>query len=198
MKRGSSKKHGGSAKIQDALYRIAELASSASDMREFYAQIHDIVGKLMYAHNFFIALYDADTKLLNYPYYADAVDPDMPDPDTWQPMGTGASSRYDCLRVTCRTKHSTSRQKRLNTLIAAGRDRARSARIGSDWVGVPLKVDGQPIGAMVSRPMSPARATRQGRRAAQLRRPACRVGAQSRSRDRGDEAPARGNQPARR
>ena len=37
------------AKVQDALYRIAELASAAQDLQEFYAAVHAIVGELMYA-----------------------------------------------------------------------------------------------------------------------------------------------------
>ena len=46
------------AKVQDALYRIAELAGAARDMQEFYAAVHAVVGELMYAENLFIALYD--------------------------------------------------------------------------------------------------------------------------------------------
>ena len=77
------------AKLQDALYRITEMASAANDMAEFYAGIHRIVGELTFADNFFIALYDADSQMLNYPYYRDQVDLDVPDPDAWEPMGTG-------------------------------------------------------------------------------------------------------------
>ena len=32
--------------LQSALYRIAETASAAQDMQEFYADIHHIVGEL--------------------------------------------------------------------------------------------------------------------------------------------------------
>ena len=45
-------------KVQNALYRIAETASIAEDMQAFYAEMHRIVGELMYAGNFYIALYD--------------------------------------------------------------------------------------------------------------------------------------------
>ena len=48
------------AKVQDALYRIAELASAAQDMQEFYRATHEVVGELMYARNFFIALWDKE------------------------------------------------------------------------------------------------------------------------------------------
>ena len=37
------------AKVQDALYRIAELAGAARDMQELYAAVHAVVGELMYA-----------------------------------------------------------------------------------------------------------------------------------------------------
>jgi hypothetical protein len=51
------------AKIQAALYRIADAASAVKDMQEFYAEMHRIVGELMYAENFFIALHDKTTGL---------------------------------------------------------------------------------------------------------------------------------------
>jgi hypothetical protein len=38
--------------VQTALYRIADAASAAEDMPEFYAAIHQIVGQLMVAKNF--------------------------------------------------------------------------------------------------------------------------------------------------
>ena len=45
-------------KVEDALYRIADTASSIHDMAEFYPAMHAIVGELMNAENFYIALYD--------------------------------------------------------------------------------------------------------------------------------------------
>ena len=51
------------AQVQDALYRIAELASAAQDMQEFYRAIHEVVGELMFAPNLFIALWDEERRL---------------------------------------------------------------------------------------------------------------------------------------
>ena len=45
-------------RLQRALYRIAEISSSVQDMPGFYASIHRIVGELMYARNFYLALQD--------------------------------------------------------------------------------------------------------------------------------------------
>ncbi len=65
------------------------MASAASDLTEFYRAMHEIVSDLTYGENFFIALYDAENSTMNYPYYADSVDLDVPDPEAWEPMGTG-------------------------------------------------------------------------------------------------------------
>ncbi|HEY7025400.1 MAG TPA: GAF domain-containing protein, partial [Candidatus Limnocylindrales bacterium] len=133
--------------VQDALYRIAELASAASDMREFYAAIHEIVGELMFARNFFIALYDEPANSLNFPYYADEVDTDLPDPDAWYVMGTDQARGATAFVLRSgMTQHIT--PQRMRAKIESG-ELTLLGTIGSDWVGVPLKVDGVPIGVMV-------------------------------------------------
>ena len=58
-------------------------------MHEFYAAMQAIVGELMYAANFYIALYDEATRRINFPFYVDAVDEDLPDPAAWDELGTG-------------------------------------------------------------------------------------------------------------
>ena len=42
-------------------------------MQEFYAAMHRIVGELMDASNFYIALYDEERGMLNWPFYVDEV-----------------------------------------------------------------------------------------------------------------------------
>ena len=61
-------------KIQQALYAIADAASAVKDMQSFYKKLHKIVGKLMYAENFFIALHDKQSDLITWVYYVDTVD----------------------------------------------------------------------------------------------------------------------------
>src|SRR5687767_15399286 len=76
-------------KVQAALYRIAELASAAQDLQEFYRAVHAVVGELMNASNFFIALYDEERQLISWPYFVDEVDLDVPEPNQWHEFGTG-------------------------------------------------------------------------------------------------------------
>ena len=64
-----------SERVQDALYRIAEAASAATDLQAFYGTVHEIVGGLIYARNLYIALYDAERGRMNYPYSVDEFDP---------------------------------------------------------------------------------------------------------------------------
>ena len=80
---------GDAEKVQSALYRIAELASAAQDMQEFYRAVHAVVGELMYAENFFIALYDEERQLINWPYWEDEVDVDWPAANTWVDSAAG-------------------------------------------------------------------------------------------------------------
>ena len=58
-------------------------------MQAFYAEMHRIVGELMYAGNFYIALYDEERQAINWPFHVDELDEDWPDPNVWEPMGTG-------------------------------------------------------------------------------------------------------------
>jgi len=66
-------------KLQNALYEIADLASSAEDMSHFYGSLHRIIGSLMYAKNFYVALYEKDSGLVRFPYFEDTVDEIVPD-----------------------------------------------------------------------------------------------------------------------
>jgi PAS domain S-box-containing protein len=52
--------------LQAALYRIAELTTSVEDMPAFYRAVHGVVGELMYAENFYVALRDEETGILNF------------------------------------------------------------------------------------------------------------------------------------
>ncbi len=147
--------HARSAKVQSALYRIAETASAAKDMPEFYAAIHEIVGQLMYADNFYIALYDEERKLINYPFYVDEVDTDMPDPKAWDPIGIdqGAGTTGYLLRTGQPLLLDREAQQQLI-------DRGEVTLLGiqgEDWVGAPLIANGRTIGAVVTQSYRPDR-----------------------------------------
>ena len=57
--------------LQSALYRIAQASTRSISIEALFSEIHDIVGELMYAHNFFIALLDEEGAHLTFPYFRD-------------------------------------------------------------------------------------------------------------------------------
>jgi PAS domain S-box-containing protein len=127
------------ARLQEALYRIAELASTARDLQEFYRAIHRVVAELMYASNFYLALYDEERRLISWPYYVDEADTDPPDPNRWEPFGSGdAGGTTAYVLRTGKPQHLSG--ERVDELIELGELELLGAR-GVDWLGVPLQSD---------------------------------------------------------
>ena len=125
--------------LQSALYRIARITSSAGDLQDFYAAIHRIVGELMYAKNFYIALYDRESNLLSFPYFVDEVD-STPAP---KPLGKGLTEYVlrsgEPLLATPDVFNNLVRQGKVESLGAPS----------VDWLGVPLKTADTAIGVLV-------------------------------------------------
>src|SRR5207244_4274826 len=61
--------------LQSALYRISEATNAAQDMQQLFRTIHAIIAEFMDARNFYIALYDAGTQMISFPYFIDEFDP---------------------------------------------------------------------------------------------------------------------------
>ena len=125
--------------LSSALYRVAEKSSSAHDLQQFFAAVHGIVDELMYARNFYIALYDPSTELLSFPYFVDEQD-SAPSP---KKLGHGLT---DYLIRAGQPLLATPE------VLQAMEDRGEVARNGSrslDWMGVPLKVNNHTFGALV-------------------------------------------------
>ena len=136
------------AKVQGALYRIAELASAAEDMQDFYRSIHAVVSEFMYANNFFIALYDEERQLISWPYMVDEVDHDLPDPNRWDAFGEGeATGTTAYVLRTGRPQLLT--HAALQELVAQG-ELELFGMMPSDatWLGVPLKAEGRTSGVL--------------------------------------------------
>jgi diguanylate cyclase (GGDEF)-like protein len=66
--------------LQAALYQIAELSSRPGDTMEFFRSLHGIVGELLYARNFYIALFETKTGEVSFPYYVDEIVQERPAP----------------------------------------------------------------------------------------------------------------------
>jgi GAF domain-containing protein/CheY-like chemotaxis protein len=134
-------------RTQSILYRIAETASAARDMPAFYQAIHEIVRELMYADNFYIALYDDRREMISFPFYRDEVDVDLPNPAAWEPIGTGQAAGLTGYLLRSGEPMLMTRDQ-FREIVARG-DAAEIGAIGTDWMGTPLRADGRTIGAVV-------------------------------------------------
>ncbi|MDQ3205475.1 MAG: EAL domain-containing protein, partial [Pseudomonadota bacterium] len=77
-----------SEQLQSALFAIADMASSGMDVGGMLRELHGIVGRFMYAENFYIALYDEKDDTLCFVYMLDTADPVIRDPNEFVSMST--------------------------------------------------------------------------------------------------------------
>ena len=132
--------------VQAALYRITDLASSVEDMPAFYTALHHVVGTLMDARNFFIALYNEETRQINFAFYVDEVDPNLPSPHEWLDIeqGLGKSLTAYVLRT---GQPLLAPPEKFAALVQQGEVEAVGAD-SIDWLGVPLNTGGRTLGVL--------------------------------------------------
>ncbi|NTW11706.1 MAG: GAF domain-containing protein [Anaerolineales bacterium] len=133
-------------KIQKALYEIVDAASAVTDMQAFYRRVHEIVGKLMYAGNFFIATYDEQSDLITWTYYVDTMDV-KPSPIhlSDQHGATGWILRHG--KTLADVDGSVAKAIKQGEIEAIGTD--------SDGIGVPLKSNDKMIGVLIVQSYKP-------------------------------------------
>jgi len=126
-------------KIQSYVYRISEAAYSAENLEEFYQAIHKIIAELMPAKdNFYIALLDESSGMLQFPYFVDEEEKN-PGP---QPLGYGLT---ECVLRSGRSLLASPE------VFADLEKKGEVVSVGPpsiDWLGVPLKIRGKTIGVL--------------------------------------------------
>ena len=128
-----------SQEIQAAIYEISQAAQSAESLDELFSSLHRIVGRLMSATNFYIALHDPETATLSFPYFVDEADAK---PDAPQAFGKGLTE------YVLRTGEPLLATPRVfDDLCLEGQVESVGAP-SVDWLGVPLKVRDRTIGVL--------------------------------------------------
>ena len=135
------------ARLQTALYTVANLASAGLDMQDTLRRIHDVVGALMYARNFLIALYDGTRDSLRFIYYADEQDLRSVDPEQEYPAARIGDSLTLGVIHTGRAAMGPSRQ--LRRAFGFDENAQGYGPSSADWLGVPMVADGVVRGAVV-------------------------------------------------
>lgn len=124
--------------VMGAMFRIADRAGAATDIRRLFDEVHNIVGGLIYARNFFIARHNESSGALSFPYYADEFSA-PPEP---------APLKKGLIEQVLRTGEALfATQETLERIIQDG------AMDGMDtpfvnWLGVPIKRGERTIGLL--------------------------------------------------
>ncbi|HEU0305449.1 MAG TPA: EAL domain-containing protein, partial [Lysobacter sp.] len=134
------------AQLQNALYSIADLASSELDMPEMLRRTHAVVAGLMYAENFFIALYAPERDAVRFVYFADEKDPYALDVGEEIPAADMDNSLTMAVIRSGMPAMGASAQLRDQFGIGPSGDYGPDS---ADWLGVPMIAEGVVRGAVV-------------------------------------------------
>lgn len=129
---------------QNAIYRISEAAHAADGLLALYGHIHAIIGELMPADNFSVALYDSANETLSFPYFIN----EQGGARRRQPLvpGTPLAQVINGGRPLLTTRGSVAQGG--NAADAGLSDRA-------NWLGVPLAMHDGLKGALVVQTFAP-------------------------------------------
>jgi diguanylate cyclase (GGDEF)-like protein len=117
--------------LQSALFQITELASQPGDMTDLFKSLHGIVGELLFAKNFYIALFDDATGEVTFPYYVDERLTRRPNPRRGERGFTEYVIRQ---RRPCLIDSAEAKRLEGNGEITIQNDINRSY----SWLGIPL------------------------------------------------------------
>jgi PAS domain S-box-containing protein len=122
-----------------ALFEITQGVTSTDNLDELLKLIHRSLGKVVYAENFFVALYNWTTGLFSFPYFIDKVD-STPEPTS---MGKSCSAYvFRTVKPVLLTQQLFDRLVEQNEVELVGSN-------SPSWIGIPLQTPSKVIGVMV-------------------------------------------------
>lgn len=132
--------------LQQALFAIADLAGSVQDMDSMLRGLHEIIAALMYARNFFIALFDAQRHSVRFIYFVDEKDGQLYHPDEELSM----QSMRNTLTLAIIEQGIAVRGPSTEVARTLGLPSHQTQGTPSvDFLGVPMRRDGQVQGVLV-------------------------------------------------
>ncbi len=126
-------------RLQAATYQISQVVLAGGDLPALFAELHRIVGRLIPARNFYVALLSPDRTTLSFPYFVDETAP----PPAPRKAGAGLT---EYVIHTARPLRSTADEL---TVILRGDSRYQpTGKPSALWLGAPLMIDGRAIGVI--------------------------------------------------
>jgi diguanylate cyclase (GGDEF)-like protein len=130
--------------LQESLFKISELTNDATlHIDEFYSMVHNIVGQLINAQNFYITKYDQHSKTLNFVYYLDQNSTNEAFDSQPRTLGNGFTEYIIRTGETQLLNYP-----KMYALYQQGETKEPQKETKS-WLGVPLIHSGVVLGAMV-------------------------------------------------
>ena len=117
-------------------------------MQEFYRAVHAVVGELMHASNFYIALYDDERQLISFPYYVDEVDDDGPDTNEWVEFGSRQARGVTGYALRTGEPQLIPHSRHLELIENGEIELVGALTEDSTWLGVPLKAEQRTVGLL--------------------------------------------------
>ncbi len=123
-----------------ALYHISKAVNSTKSLDELFELIHHSLDGVLDTRNFYIALYDNQSDIISFPYLVDERDDNLP---------IIGASRTDSMtsKVIRRNKALLFDEARLRRMDESDKEEILGSR-PRVWLGVPLSVKGDVIGAV--------------------------------------------------
>lgn len=147
-----AKRFAATKKLQNALFRIVDIANSTKNLSDFYRELHQIVAGLTSAKNFYIALYNRRNESVSFPYYVDSdddqqgIDDPLHNNDKILKLEAIKGGPTEIVISTGKLLHLDKHQ--ISQMPSTGRD-------PEEWVGIPLIQDNQVLGALVVQSYEP-------------------------------------------
>jgi PAS domain S-box-containing protein len=132
--------------IKTAIYKISAAANLIDSLAEFFGAVHTVANELMNAQNFQIVLYDPIAQTLEYPYFVDKV---SSPPAGLEPL------RQGLVEYVLRTEKALLASPAVVAELAATGQISKIDEVERYWLGVPLKINEQPIGLMIVQTTAP-------------------------------------------
>ena len=125
--------------VQEATYQISRVLLTGGESQIIFAEVQSILGRLMPARNFFVAMQGADNGLISFPYFTDEEIPSI----TPRPPGN------DLIEHVLRTGAPVlARQTELQEILARNGPYFAQAKPAAVRLAVPLLIDGRAIGVI--------------------------------------------------
>jgi GAF domain len=102
----------------------------------------------MSARNFYIALYDQERQLINYPYWANELDDDWPEASEWIEFGSDQARAVTGYVLRTAGPQLISYERLITLIEQREVELVGAADEESTWLGVPLRAAGRTVGVL--------------------------------------------------